>query len=225
MSPAASNQRSTPRKWLPTRCDRRSMLLEPRRPRPMIPTPTLRSRLNRRTSDAQYTSLSPRATQPPPSDTPQVAPTLASAGSIDPIQILDWKLSYWFSLPNGCKGDDPCWRTDDDYKKHLGQSPMVLTSKQSYLIEPNWSKPYLVFWSKLRNNSPAAVELIINGTPVLVKQYPKGKSDWSSDAIDLSPYKGKEIFIRFTVSGKWGSGVPGSEWYLENIQILPSYKP
>ena len=103
------------------------------------------------TLDAQSTSLPPQATQPPPADTPQVAPTRAPAGSVDPIQILDWKLSYWFSLPNGCKGADPCWRTDDDYKKHLGQSPMVLTSKQSILVDPNWPKPYLVFWSKMEN--------------------------------------------------------------------------
>ena len=176
------------------------------------------------TLDAQSTSLSPQATQPPPADTPQTAPTPTSAGSVAPVQILDWKLLYWFSLPNGCKGDEPCWRTDDDYKKHLGQSPMVLASKQSYLIDPNWPKPYLVFWNKREIATPATVELIIDGTPILVKQYPKGQSEWSSEAIDLSRYKGKEILIRFTVSGKWGSGrIPGSEWYLENIQIVPDY--
>jgi len=177
------------------------------------------------TLDAQSTSLSPQITQPAPTDTPQVTPSLASAASLDPVQILDWKLVYWFYLPNGCRAGAPCWRTDDDYKKHLGLSPMVLTSKQSYLIDPNWPKPYLMFWNKRRNTSPAAIDLIIDGTPIGIKQYPKGQIEWSTDAIDLSNYKGKEIIIRFSVSGKWGSGTPGSEWYLEDIRIVPNYKP
>jgi hypothetical protein len=178
------------------------------------------------TLDAQSTSLSPQATQPPPPDTPQVAPTLAPAGSVDPIQILDWKMAFWVSLPNGCRGKDPCWRTNDDYKKHLGMSPMVLASQKSYLIDSSWPKPYLVFMTKWKIQNPATVELIIDGTPIIVKQYPKGQSDWSNDRIDLSNYKGKEISIRFSVNGKWGSGgIAGSEWYLENIRILPSYKP
>ena len=179
------------------------------------------------TLDAQSTSLSPQVTQPPlPSDTPQSAPTLAPAGSLDPIQILDWKMAFWVSLPNGCRGDAPCWRTNDDYKKHLGLSPMVLSSLQSYLIDPSWPKPYLAYVTKWKISNPATVELIIDGTPIIVKQYPKGQSEWTNDGIDLSNYKGKEIFIRFAVNGKWGSGgIPGSEWYLENIQIIPSYKP
>ncbi len=101
---------------------------------------------------------------------------------------------------------------------------MVLTSKQSYLVDSSWPSPYLFYWNKRRITSPASVELIIEGTPILVKEYPKGNSDWSRDAIDLSPYKGKEISIRFSVMGKWGSGVPGSEWYLENIRIVINYK-
>jgi len=60
------------------------------------------------TLDAQSTSLSPQETQPIPVDTPQVAPTLAPAVSLDPIQILDWKMAFWVSLPNGCRGDEPC---------------------------------------------------------------------------------------------------------------------
>lgn len=175
------------------------------------------------TLDAQSTSLAPQVTQPAPTNTPQVAPTLATESSLIPIQILEWKMFFWFSLPNGCRGDAPCWRTNDDYNKHLGQSPMELTSKQSYLIDPNWPKPYLVFWDRLKNTSPASIEVISDGTPILIKEYPKGQKEWSSEAIGLSPFKGKEIFIRFTVTGQWGSGTPGSDWYLENIQIIPNY--
>jgi hypothetical protein len=179
------------------------------------------------TLDVQSTSLSPQATQPPlPTDTSQPAPTLAPAASLDPIQILDWKMAFWVSLPNGCRGHDPCWRTNDDYKKHLGLSPMVLASQQSYLIDPSWPKPYLIYMTKWKISNPATVEFTIDGTPIIVKNYPKGQSEWTNDKIDLSNYKGKEISIRFAVNGKWGSGgIPGSEWYLENIQIVPSYNP
>jgi hypothetical protein len=58
-----------------------------------------------------------------------------------------------------------------------------------------------------------------------VREYPKGQRDWASDAIDLRPYKGKEIVIRFSATGKWTASYDGTSWYLENIQILPNYKP
>jgi hypothetical protein len=177
------------------------------------------------TLDARSTAQSPQETQPAPADTPQVTPTLPLASSSDPIQILDWKMTFWVSLPGGCKGHNACWRTNDDYKKHLGLTPMILTSTQSYLIDPNWQRPYLVFWNKRDISYPATVELIVDGRPMIVKQYERGQTDWLSEAIDLSPYKGKEISFRFSVGGKWGSGrVPGSEWYLENVQLIPSYK-
>jgi len=178
------------------------------------------------TLDARSTSLSPQDTQPAPTDTPQATPSLAPAASLDPIQLLDWKMAFWVSIPNGCRGKAACWKTNDDYKKHLGQSPMVLVSKQSYLIDPNWPKPYLIYLTKWKITNPATVELLIDGTPIIVKQYPKGQNDWTTDRIDLSNYKGKEISIRFAVNGKWGSGgIAASDWYLENIQIIPNYKP
>jgi type II secretory pathway pseudopilin PulG len=200
---------------------------QPAATQPDSPNTNATIQVQQATLDAQSTSLSPQATQPPlPSDTPQLAPTLAPAGSLDPIQILDWKMAFWVSLPNGCRGDAPCWRTNDDYKKHLGLSPMMLSSQQSYLIDPNWPKPYLVFMTKWKITNPATIELIIDGTPMIVKQYPKGQSEWTNDRIDLSNYKGKEISIRFAVNGKWGSGgIQGSEWYLEDVQIIPNYKP
>ena len=177
------------------------------------------------TLDARSTAQSPQDTQPAPIDTPQVAPTLPPASSFDPIQILDWTMTFWVSLPGGCKEHNACWRTNDDYKKHLGLTPMILTSSQSYLIDPNWQRPYLVFWNKRRISYPATIELIVDGTPIIVKQYERGQTEWLSEAIDLGAYKGKEISFRFTVGGKWGSGrVPGSEWYLENVQLIPSYK-
>jgi type II secretory pathway pseudopilin PulG len=177
------------------------------------------------TLDAQSTSVSPQVTQPSPADTPQVAPTLVPASSLDPIQILDWSMAFWFYLPNGCHGSSPCWRTNDDYKKHFGGAPLVLTSKQSYLIDQNWPKPYLVFWDKQEIRVPVTVEVVSDGTPVTLIEYPKGKKDWTDEALDLSRFKGKEIIIRFVATGKPYVEVPGTTWYIENIQIIPNYKP
>jgi hypothetical protein len=178
------------------------------------------------TLDTQATSLSPQITQTSaPVDTPQTTPSLAPVGTLDPIQILDFKMSFWFSLPNGCHAGSPCWRTNDDYKKHFGTSPMVLISKQSYLIDQSWPKPYLVFWDKQEIRIPVTVEVVTDGTPVILKEYPKGKKDWASEAIDLSRFKGKEIIIRFVATAKPYVEVPGTNWYLENIQIIPNYKP
>jgi hypothetical protein len=177
------------------------------------------------TMDAQSTSLAPQVTLPPPADTPQAAPTLATVESLEPIQILDWSMSYWFYLPNGCKEKTPCWRTNDDYKKHYGTSPMILTSKQSYLIDPSWSKPYLVFWTKRDIKIPVTVEAVSDGTPVILKEYPTGKKDWANEALDLSRFKGKEIIIRFVATPKPYVEVAGTNWYVENIQIFPTYKP
>lgn len=182
------------------------------------------------TLDAQSTSLSPQVTLPAPSDTPQVAPTLAPGGLPEPVQLLDWKMGFWIPLSSGCNGKTPCWKTNDDYNKHFG-NPLVLTSKTSVLIDSNWPKPYLVFWNKRDNNNPATVEVIIDGTPIIIKQYPKGQKDWTSDAIDLSAYKGKEIFVRFVTSGKLTTPMgnmkrePTTNWYVANIQIFPTYKP
>ncbi len=192
---------------------------------PVSPNTNATVQAQQATLDAQSTSLSPQATQPAPTDTPQATPSLAPAGSLDPIKILDFNMSFWFYLPNGCHAGSPCWRTNDDYKKHFGTSPMVLISKQTYLIEQSWPKPYLVFWDKQEIQIPVTVEVVSDGTPVILKEYPKGKKDWASEALDLSRFKGKEIIVRFMATAKPYVEVPGTSWYLENIQIIPNYKP
>jgi len=72
--------------------------------------------------------------------------------------------------------------------------------------------------------------VIVDGTPIIIKQYPKGQKDWTSDAIDLSAYKGKEIIVRFATTGKlmapgFLKREPTTNWYVANIQIFPTYKP
>jgi hypothetical protein len=175
------------------------------------------------TLDAQASSQAPQETQPVAAG---ITPTTESVELLEPIQITDWKMSFWVSLPNGCREGAPCWKTDDDYDKHMG-SPLVLTSKQSLLIDPNWPKPYLVFWNNRDNSYPATVELIVDNKQVILKTYVQGKSDWQLEAIDLSRFKGQEIYVQFAVSGKqtglWGGKGPGSRWFVEDVRIFPNY--
>jgi hypothetical protein len=184
------------------------------------------------TLDAQATSFAPQITQP--SSTEAVL-TLTSVSSLEPIQILEWTMQYWYNPASGCEGVQPCWITVDDFEKH-GGSDLILSSKQNYLIDPSWPNPYLTFRHKRENPNTVTVEIIIDGTPIIGQTYPKGQKYWSNDAIDLSDYKGKEIIVRFVTPGKqtkgmagsWGSvgaGSPKTRWYVANIQIIPDYKP
>ncbi len=179
----------------------------------------------------QQATLVAKASPQAPQETQTVAvettPTAESAGALESIQITDWKMAFWISLPNGCKEGAPCWKTDDDFDKHMGY-PLLLTSKQSILINPNWLKPSLVFWNKRDNSYPSTVELIIDGKHTILKQYSKGRSDWQKETIDLSSFKGKEIYVLFSILGKQGSfwsdtAGPGSNWFVESVQIFPEY--
>jgi hypothetical protein len=71
------------------------------------------------------------------------------------------------------------------------------------------------------------VELIVDNKQVILKTYVQGKSDWQLEAIDLSRFKGQEIYVQFAVSGKqtglWGGKGPGSRWFVEDVRIFPNY--
>jgi len=120
------------------------------------------------TLDAQATALAAQATQPAPAGGSEATPSLAPAGSLDPIQILDWKMSFWINPSSGCEGVKPCWITNDDYRKHSGAN-LILTSQESYLIDPSWPNPYLAYRQKRDNQDTTTVELIIDGNSIIIK--------------------------------------------------------
>ncbi len=188
------------------------------------------------TLDAQATALAAQATQPASSGGSEATPSLAPAGSLDPIQILDWKMTFWLNPTSGCESVKPCWITNDDYVKHSGGN-LLLTSQESYLIDPSWPNPYLAYRQKRDNRDTTTVTLIVDGNSIIVKTYPKGVAYWTNDAIALSDYKGKEIKVQFMSPGRpeagggnpasWGntSSAGGTHWFVANIQIFPNYKP
>jgi hypothetical protein len=54
------------------------------------------------------------------------------------------------------------------------------------------------------------------------------KSKWKEKALDLNPYQGKNILVRFFAESSkiLKDGVSTSDlWYLQNIRIDPEYQP
>jgi hypothetical protein len=167
------------------------------------------------------------ATQPPlPTDTPLAATTVPVP---EAVPIEDWGTRLWAALNSGCLVKDAqCWKMDDDYKKHLGAYDLVLISKQPVLIDPSWPNPYLVFWHKYDLKRLASVDLQIGGQWVTFLRLTNKSSGgrWIQEAIKLSDYKGKEIIVRFSAQGIWGSGgIAGSDWFVNNVILVPDYVP
>jgi len=157
----------------------------------------------------------------------QASPSVQT--TLSPLLITDWKQGYFAQLSSGCKlPDTPCWRSDDDYQKHFGDN-MVLTSRSRIFIDPSWPRPYLAFWHKFHFEISASLSVEENGTWEDLALYNKGNQEWEQTYLDLSKFKGEEILIKFTVAtARWGSfrhNPPKSEWYLQQIQIIPDYSP
>lgn len=168
-------------------------------------------------------------TQPPlPTDTPTEAST-PSAPVADVIPITEWGMQFWAPISSGCVNNDaPCWKMDDNYKKHLGASDLVLASKTPVLIDPSWPNPYLTFWHKYNFERVARVDLKVNGKWITVKNLTDASSGgrWLKEAISLKDYIGKEIIVSFASQGIWGSGgIKGSDWFVNEVNLVPNYQP
>ena len=157
----------------------------------------------------------------PPTSTPSQAPTAPAS-----LLFANWGMQFFVPLSSGCKVKDaPCWKTDDDFSKHTG-SQMILTSKDSFFIEPSWPSPYLVFWHKRDLKTPASLQISIDGNWLIVRDFTKSSGDWTHGFIELRDYKGKEIGVRFMADGVWTKGfTPRSLWYIQEVQIIPDFTP
>lgn len=168
----------------------------------------------------------PPTDAPVPNNTP-AAPTNAPTSQED-IIITDWRLNYFLPVGSGCKvPNSGCWRMNDDFKKHFGNE-LSLVSKVPVKIDPSWPSPYLVFWHKYKFENKARIDIsgdsVWSTMQVLDKQ--KSSNIWKQGAINLDIFKGKEILVNFAAFGIWGSGgIPGSDWYINDVRIVPNYTP
>lgn len=169
------------------------------------------------------------ATQPPlPSDTPipEASPTSPSLG---PILLTDWGMQFWVPINSGCtiKGA-PCWKMDDNYNKHLGSAYLTLITKTPILVDESWPNPYLTFWHQYKLESTGNVDIRVGGRWINVLNVSNKNSGgrWVREAINLKNYQGEEIIVRFTGAGIWGSGgIKGSDWIVNDVNIVPNYQP
>ena len=175
-------------------------------------------------------ALPPDTEVPPPTTATQEilpSPTLVvSPTEPQNLSFTEWSMQWFVPLSSGCKFRNvPCWRTMDDYQKHFG-SEMILTSKTPILIESSWPSPYLVFWHKPDLKSAAGLEIELDGEWLKVRDFKKSHSDWSQVIINLSDFKGKELNVRFSADGQWGTGgVPQSLWFIQDVKVVPDYTP
>jgi hypothetical protein len=180
---------------------------------------------------AQETALVQQETQTPtpPSD----SATQTSPGpqvTLAPLLITEWKQGSFVPLSSGCYVDDlPCWKTDDDYDKHEGGT-MTLVSRDSILIDSDWSNPHLVFWHKYDLARDAYISVLAGGQWDYLEIYREGRINWKQASFDLSKYKGESIIIQFSTEGRtqrrWPAPVPkGSDWFIQGIQIYPDSDP
>jgi hypothetical protein len=174
------------------------------------------------------TEIPPSNTPPVPTPVPSNTPA-AQAASLDSFPIKDWKMNFFLPINSGCKVPETgCWRMNDDYKKHFGLTELSLVSKTPLKIDPSWPRPYLVFWHRYKFENTAHIDIsgdnVWSTMKILDRQ--KSSDSWRREAIDLAMFKGKEIVIKFGAAGIWGSGgIPGSDWFINDIQIVPNYTP
>ena len=182
------------------------------------------------TLQAQETALKQQETQAVDTTEPTATQTEPSPlTSIEPLLIVNWDQSSFVPLYSGCEVEDtPCWKTDDNYDKHQG-GLMTMVSEETIFIDPDWPSPYLVFWHKYDFAREASISVMAGGQWEYLKLFNKSKNSWTQETLDLSKYKGESIVFQFSLKGrdyvKWWQNTPKSEWFIQEVQIIPDYTP
>jgi hypothetical protein len=176
------------------------------------------------TLDAQATSLLTQVTQPAATEISLTTSTPASGAPLDSASITEWNMYFWVPLTSGCKLPDiPCWKLADDWKKAQSSSgDGVLTSKEPVLIDTAWERPYLVYWNKRLLRRTGAVDIQVDGMWITVRNVGDTRSEWAQEAVDLQPYKGKQLIVRFMSEIGY---YQQSTWFIQDVKIVPNFKP
>jgi hypothetical protein len=213
-----------------------------------LPTPT---------STATTTLPPTKPPLPSPTSTPTTPPTQTP---LPVIFLTDWRLGNFIEIPEGCLFEGTtCWQTVvseerlklnskmgrhflGSSKKQISQSSeSSLTSRSSFLVDPAWNNPYLVYWydnqingdiyitAKVDQGAQAAIwETLANHSFTGQSQANK---NWKIDTLDLSKYRGQKIFISLyadiILPPAQNGPLPNAinKWHVQKILILPDYKP
>jgi len=203
--------------------------LQPQLTQVVVVNPTVPQQNVQATLDAQATAIALDFTQtaaPAASETPTqiIGPPSTTEVALEEIPILEWKMFFWVTLNSGCYIDNAgCWRMNDDYRKNANREDVTMVSKNPVRIDPAWPKPYLVFWHKYDFEKAARVDLQVNGTWIIIKNYRENEttSRWIRETFNLEDYKGKEVVVRFLAT----SYPLASQWYVNDVRVVPNYSP
>lgn len=182
---------------------------------------------------AEPPTLEPTATTEPPTVTqPAVQETLAPQVDGAAVYLTDWKMLNFVKPGSGCRGDSTldCWVNNKSGAGSwkTGEDPSgALTLRTPVLIQESWTNPYLVFNHELKTRAfTGYLQLKIDSQWLKVKEYGQGTA-WVTQAIDLRPYKGKEITVMFnsTLTSFLRTSLMEIDWSIQNIRIEPDYQP
>ncbi len=56
----------------------------------------------------------------------------------------------------------------------------------------------------------------------MVKNLGNLRSEWVQESIDLQPYKGKQMIVRFLSEIGY---YQQSTWFVQDVKIVPNFKP
>ncbi len=183
-------------------------------PAPTVPQPT----------DLPAPTLAP--TNPPPAQ-----PT-AAAEATSALKVTKFKLYQFAEAHSGCKMDTTlCWVQNMSGAGSWKTGKPVegsLSSTEPIAIDASWPRPYLVYTHHLAlSNFAAAVQLKISGDLLTARTYDKSSTGWLTEAIDLSPYKGKTVQVIFysNLSSfvRSATSLMRIEWKIQDVEIIPNY--
>lgn len=183
----------------------------------LAPTPTI---------EQPQLPQAPQAMTTLPASATQASAAVAGLSSTEPIVITSWKMSRFAQLNTGCYVKDQiCWKGDDKYTmQQAGIIDLVLTSRETYLVDAAWPNPYLLFWHRYSIPRNARISIRADGKWSQMASYSE-EQDWKLAAIPLTLFKGKQIMIQFLAGGKPFAYDQKADWFIQDIRIVPDYKP
>ena len=211
----------------PTNVEEPSFVIASPTPLSAVKFPSETPALSITSSPATQPTLAPSATNPPvetPTETPEPALTA--------IPLTEWIAWGWTqsTSPMACQDvNNPCWMLTN-YKE---QSSLVY-AEPVYLdaASPNLSLVFQTRYSVKESKAFGFVEIQVVGEAAWNRVYTlKGSRDyWHEVAIDLSPFSGKAVTIRFAtkpffdtiLSPEATKTIYNKEtWIIQNVVIEP----
>jgi len=172
------------------------------------------------------------ATQPIISTSPAEPSSTPTSLAPQSIQLTDWEYIAFRPINSGCKLDDaPCWllrMSGSGMWKSTAPTEGTMTTQSPIFIDPAWGNPALVFWHNFQTKGFGyRVNLQIDRQWSEVRRGDAPTTGWVQEVINLKDYKGENLSFNFTstVVVRFLTPNISVNWYIQDVQIVPDYKP